>query len=129
MLSITIFFSLTISTSLSVKPSVGCGQVLPSQPHPGHSHSFGLTVNDPTLGDTYRVYKLHVPTAFDTSNNKPTAMMVDYHGWSGDSNSQERYSKFIDVSNEDSEGFFVLTAEGMSDMNHRKKYYSSIILN
>ena len=51
-------------------------------------------------------------------------MVVDFHGWSGDSNSQERYSKFVDVSNEDPDGFFVLTAEGMSDMNHRKKYHS-----
>ena len=47
-------------------------------------------------------------------------MVVDFHGWGGDSNSQERDSQFIKVANEDPDGFIVLTAEGMSDMNHRK---------
>ena len=47
-------------------------------------------------------------------------MLVDFHGWGGDANSQERDSQFASVSNEDPDGFLVLTAEGMSDMNHRK---------
>ena len=127
LVAVTVIFSLTVSTAWCVTPSPGCGASQPSQPHPGHSHSFGLTVNDPNLGDTYRVYKLHVPSAFDTSNNKPTPMVVDFHGWGGDSNSQERDSQFITVSNEDPDGFFVLTAEGMSDMNHRKTEQTSFV--
>ena len=41
-------------------------------------------------------------------------------GWGGDANSQERDSQFAAVSNEDPDGFLVLTAEGMSDMNNRE---------
>ena len=37
-------------SSLGVRPSPGCGKSLPSQPHPGHSHSFTVAVNDPNLG-------------------------------------------------------------------------------
>ena len=72
------------------------------------------------LFQTNRVYRLHLPTAYASSNDAPTPMVVDFHGWSGDSNSQERKSQFAMVSNEDPDGFIVLTAEGMSDMNHRK---------
>ena len=66
------------------------------------------------------MYKLHVPAAYVSSNDNPTPMLVDFHGWGGDSSSQERDSQFVNVADEDETGFFVLTAEGMSDMNHRK---------
>ena len=37
---------------------------------------------------TARVYRLHVPAAFVASNDKPLPMVVDFHGWGGDSDSQ-----------------------------------------
>lgn len=88
-----------------------------NQPHPGHSHQFELTVTDPNLGETARVYKLHVPRNYATSNDRPTPMVVDFHGWGGNANSQEKDSQFVHVADEDPEGFLVASAQGMSDMN------------
>ena len=47
-------------------------------------------------------------------------MVVDFHGWGGNANSQEKDSLFAAVADDDETGYFVLTAEGMSDMNNRK---------
>ena len=47
-------------------------------------------------------------------------MVVDFHGWGGDANSQEKDSQFAHVADEDPEGFLVASAQGMSDMNGRK---------
>jgi len=112
-------FFLLIGSSNAATPSNGCGKSMPSQPHPGHSHSFWITVTDPNLGDTQRHYKLHVPAAYVTSNDNPTPMVVDFHGWGGNANSQEKDSLFAAVADEDETGYFVLTAEGMSDMNNQ----------
>ena len=52
--SMLVFSSLLLlgitGSSLGVRPSPGCGKSLPAQPHPGHSHSFNVAVNDPNLG-------------------------------------------------------------------------------
>ena len=72
------------------------------------------------------MYRLHVPTAFVASNDKPLPMVVDFHGWGGDSATQEGDSLFGAVADEDPDGFFVLTAEGMSDMNGSKHAYNII---
>ena len=47
-------------------------------------------------------------------------MVVDFHGWGGNANSQEKDSQFVHVADEDPEGFLVASAQGMSDMNGRK---------
>ena len=64
------------------------------------------------IKQTARVYRLHVPAAFVTSNASPLPLVVDVHGHGGDSGSQEDSSMFVSVADEDEEGFFVLTAEG-----------------
>ena len=69
---------------------------------------------------TQRKYRLHLPANYQTSNNQPTPLLVDFHGWGGNAHSQEKDSNFIKVADEDPEGFIVASAEGMSDMNGRK---------
>ena len=69
---------------------------------------------------TDRHYKLHVPANFPLSNDRPTPLVVDFHGWGGDANSQEKDSQFAKVADEDAEGFLVASAQGMSDHQHRK---------
>ena len=66
---------------------------------------------------TARKYRLHVPAAFVTTNASPLPLVVDVHGHGGDSGSQEDSSMFVSVADEDEEGFFVLTAEGVAH-NH-----------
>jgi len=95
------------------------------QPLPGHSLLFDLTVTDPHLGETARVYKLHVPTNFPVSNDRPTPLVLDFHGWGGDINSHEKNSQFNIVADEDEEGFLVVSAQGMSDMNNTSSGWGS----
>ena len=66
------------------RPSTGRGEVEDR----GHGDIFHLLHNNLTCVQTARVYRLHVPAAFVASNDKPLPMVVDFHGWGGDSNSQ-----------------------------------------
>ena len=110
------------SQSIAVRPSPGCGTASPNQPHPGHSHAVTLAFTDPLMGAVTRDYRLHVPLHFDTSNSAPTPLLVDYHGWGGETHSHETDGHdFFQVADEDMDGGFLLaTPQGMGDVGHEK---------
>ena len=56
-------------------------------------------------------------------------MVVDFHGWGGNANSQEKDSQFVHVADEDAEVFPVALAQGMSDMNGHKFLVSRQVIN
>ena len=65
----------------------------------GHGDIFHLLHNNLACVQIARVYRLHVPAAFVASNDKPLPMVVDFHGWGGDSNSQaDLKAMFVNVS-------------------------------
>ena len=49
------------------------------------------------------------------SNDYPTPLVVDFHSWGGTINSHHKVSLFREVADEDDEGFFVATPQGMGD--------------
>ena len=67
-----------------------------------------------------------MPTNFPVSNDRPTSLVLDFHGWGGDINSHEKDSQLNIVADEDEEGFLVVSAQGMSDMNNTSKEQYSI---
>jgi len=100
-------------TAAEPRSSVGCGSDLPHGIHPGHSHDFSVVVEDPVMGSVNRNYRLHVPANYNKDVAAP--LVVDYHGWTGNSHSQERYSHFVEVADMEEGGFLVATPDGMGD--------------
>ena len=47
------------------------------------------------MGSVTRTYRLHVPRHYDTSNLVAVPLVMDYHGWGGNAQWQEKDSKFI----------------------------------
>jgi len=106
-----ILLALCLGSAYTLR-SPGCGTSLPHGFHPGHSHLITLQVDDPGMGMVDRYFRLHIPKEYDINNETP--MVVDYHGWTGDSHSQEKDSQFVKVADEN-EPFFVATPDGMGD--------------
>ena len=86
---------------------------MPKQPQPGQSSSVSITVADPNLGKVERTFILHLPSGYSTSNDVPTPLVLDLHGWGGSGAGQEYEGGFDDVADE--EGFIVVHADGFGD--------------
>jgi len=113
MLRVVLLTSLFLHTSYALRASSGCGADLPHGIKPGHSHDFTVAVDDPVMGSVLRAYRLHVPINYD--QDTAASLVVDYHGWTGDSHSQERDSQFVTVADMEEGGFLVATPDGMGD--------------
>jgi len=98
---------------ISCIPSEGCGISLTGNYHPGQHHTYKVQVPDPNVGEVEREYILHLPASFDSSNNVPVPMVIDYHWWGGSANSQISNTPWTSLA--DSEGFVYVSMEGMSD--------------
>ena len=95
--------SLLVSLLLGVAspaPSPGCGQPMLEQ-HPGRHHRYNVSVADPVVGEVTRSYILHLPAHYDTTNTRPTPLMLDYHGWSGTAHSDMVNMPWRDVADMD----------------------------
>lgn len=108
--------SLLLVSLSSSAPSHGCGQELPSQPHPGHHHRYQISVTDPGLGEVTREYALHLPAHYDTNNNVAVPLMLDYHGWTGTAHDQMVHMPWRDVADLDQPGFIYVAMQGMNDI-------------
>lgn len=77
------------------------------------------------MGDVTRTYRRHVPLNYQTSNDVPVPLVIDYHGWGEDAWWHESESKFTEVAdNFDEEGFLVISPNGMDD-NTNPGYWGS----
>jgi poly(3-hydroxybutyrate) depolymerase len=115
LLSCAILAIFTLSSLSSVAAS-GCGTVMPQQPHPGHTHSVSISVLDPTFGTTSRSLKLHLPSGYSIDNNVATPLVLDFHGWTGDGQSQVYPGGLDDVADEDANGGFIVAhGDGWGD--------------
>ena len=99
----------------SPAPSPGCGQPMLEQ-HPGRHHRYNVSVADPVVGEVTRSYILHLPAHYDTTNTRPTPLMLDYHGWSGTAHSDMVNMPWRDVADMDPQAacaslYCVLTAD------------------
>lgn len=93
-----------------------CGTDMPQQPQPGQSHTSSIIVNDPNLPDVERSFVLHLPAGYSLDNDVETPLVLDFHGWFGDGNSQEYEGGLNDVADEDPDGgFIVVHANGYGD--------------
>jgi poly(3-hydroxybutyrate) depolymerase len=97
----------TSSSSLSVAAS-GCGTAMPQQPHPGYTHSVSISVLDPTFGTTYRSLELHLPSGYSPDNDVATPLVLDFHGFGGNGQSQIYPGGLDDVADEDANGGFIV---------------------
>ena len=92
LLSLSIIVPLALAT---------CGGDVPLQPQPGQSHTSSIIVNDPNLGEVERSFVLHLPAGYSSANDVETPLVLDFHGWFGDGNSQEYEGGLNDVADED----------------------------
>ena len=67
-----------------------------------HQRTIFFKVPDPNVGEVEREYILHLPASFDSSNNVPVPMVIDYHWWGGSANSQISNTPWTSLA--DSEG-------------------------
>merc|ERR550539_1362859 len=115
MLQCLLTLSLLVSLA-STSPSQGCGQALPSLPHPGHHHRYEITVTDPGLGEVTRDYAIHLPAHYDLDNNVAVPLVLDYHGWTGNAHDQMVHMPWRDLADMDQPGFIYVTMQGMNDV-------------
>ena len=93
-----------------------CGFDMPQQPQPGQSYTSSIMVNDPNLGEVERSFVLHLPAGYSSTNDVETPLVLDFHGWFGDGNSQEYEGGLNDVADEDTDGgFIVVHGNGYGD--------------
>ena len=119
-----LFFLFYIFLYCHGEPSLGCSESLPDQPHPGRHHKFSIIVEDPNLGEVTREYLLHLPAHYDTSNNVPVPMMMDFHGWTRSAHDQMANMHWRDVADMDQEGFIYVAMQGMNDVEGGGDYGS-----
>jgi poly(3-hydroxybutyrate) depolymerase len=56
-----------------------------------------IQVADPVLGEVTRTYRVHVPLPYQTSNDVPVPVVMDYHGYGSGAEWQEEDSQFIGI--------------------------------
>ena len=106
-------------------PSVGCGGPMPQQPNPGNSHASSILVDDPNLGSVERTFVLHLPAGYSSGNDVPTPLVLDFHGWGGNGQSQEYRGGLDDVANDDEDGgFIVVHGDGFGDPSSGRNWGS-----
>ena len=104
------FQQVTIITLLLIRAfeiSASCAGEMPNQPQPGQSHSGSILVKDPNLGEIERTFRIHLPSGYSTQNDVETPLVLYFHGYAGDSSSQE-YNRLDDVADEDKDGGFIV---------------------
>ena len=47
------------------------------------------------MGEVTRSYRLHLPRNYNPNNEVAVALVLDYHGWGGNAQWQEKDSKFV----------------------------------
>ena len=65
-------------------------------------------VTDPNVGQVERTFRIHLPSGYSTQNDVKTPLVLDFHGYTGDSSSQEFYGGLDDVADEDADGGFIV---------------------
>ena len=95
---------------------------MPLLPRPGKSSRVRIRVSDPNLGSVERTFKLHLPAGYSTSNDMPTPLVLDFHGWGGSGTSQGYRGGFDDVADEQDAngGFIVVHPDGYGDPSARR---------
>ena len=84
--------------------SSGCGGDMSEAPQPGHHLKYTVSVNDPSQGMVTRDYIVHVPTNYDHTNNVPTALVLDFHGWTYNAERQIENIPWTTVADNDPSG-------------------------
>ena len=47
------------------------------------------------MGEVTRSYRLHLPLNYNPNNEVAVPLVMDYHGWGGNAQWQEKDSKFV----------------------------------
>ena len=61
---------------------------MPNLPNPGQSETVSISVTDPNLGEVERTFVIRLPSRYSTDNDAETPLVLDFHGWHNDANSQ-----------------------------------------
>ena len=109
------FVLLALSSIVSVVRGT-CGGDIPDQPQPGQSQRIYISVSDPNFGEVERSFVLHLPAGYSDKNDISTPLVLSFHGWHGNGNSQEYEGGLNDVADEDQDGgFIVVHGDGYGD--------------
>ena len=119
-----LLLTVCLVSRVSSAPSVGCGQEVPAVPRPGHHHRLDISVSDPGLGEVTRQFSLHLPAHYDTENNQPVPLVLDYHGWTSGAHDQMANMPWKDVADMDKPGFIYVAMQGMNDVLEGGSYAS-----
>ena len=76
------------------------------------------------MGPVTRTYFLHLPAHYPLSNDRPTPLVLDYHGWMGSGHDQMYEGGLDEVADEDNHGFMVLHPDGAGDHGTSGSYGS-----
>ena len=60
-----------------------------------------VVVEDPLQGEVTREYALHLPAHYDMANTRPTPLVIDYHGWTGNAHDDMIHLPWPDVADVD----------------------------
>ena len=99
---------LTVLCTEALRCSATCSGEMPNLPQPGQSSSGSVLVTDPNVGQVERTFRIHLPSGYSTQNDVKTPLVLDFHGYTGDSSSQEFYGGLDDVADEDLDGGFIV---------------------
>ena len=88
---------------------------MPNSPDPGQSETVSISVSDPNMGEVERSFVIRLPSRYSIDNDAETPLLLDFHGWHNDANSQA-FNQLEDVSDEDEDGGFILVrGNGVGD--------------
>ena len=105
-----------VLSALVATVTATCGGDIPNQPQPGQSLRTSILVSDPNFGEVERTFVLHLPAGYSNNNDILTPLVLSFHGWHGNGNSQEYEGGLNDVADEDPEGgFIVVHGDGYGD--------------
>lgn len=101
-------------------PTTGCGQTSPISPG---SSANEMIASHPAVsnGASTRMYRVHVPTTYDT--NHPIAVVLAFHGYGGSAVGMEGtgFSKLADQQN-----FIAVYPQGLPEGNSGKPFWASV---
>jgi polyhydroxybutyrate depolymerase len=91
----------TVVTATTAVRSPGCGKTSPG----------GSTVRTITSDGLERTFRVFVPTTY--RNDQPAAVVLNYHGFAGESQGQEWYAGYLDLAQRF--GFIAVTPDGSGE--------------
>lgn len=101
--------------------TTGCGQASPITP----GTSVNVTISShpgASLGNHTRIYRVHVPSSY--TMNRPQAIILAFHGYSGTATGMEGSSGLSPLS--DQQDFFAVYPQGLLDPHSGKHFWAEI---